>query len=423
MRVCRGVWEARVTGFFLRLAAVFCISVLVVSAQESSAPKRAARSKGRPTVVAPPIALTQGESAAQSTQSPVDDTRRAKPENLPTRNADKSPEAFERIVKSAGGRVDFVFADERPFKECHASTLVEAGDGALLCAWFGGDEEKADNVAIWLARYENDTWSMPVKVAKVNETPHWNPVLFRDPAHGTYLFFKVGREIPFWETNWMQTKDDGHTWSEPEELVAHDQGGRGPVKNKPVILHDKTWLAGASTEYKGWKAFADRSQDGGRTWVRSDDWQVDKTVIAGDGAIQPALWESSPGHVHAFVRTAAGFVGRVDSADGGRTWSPVHKTDLPNNNSGLDVLKLEDGKLVLIYNPVGENWGSRSPLNLAISSDNGETWKDYAALEDEKDMEFSYPAIVRTSTGVAVSYTWKRERIRVWEIPLKVLEH
>ncbi|NUM53321.1 MAG: exo-alpha-sialidase [Candidatus Hydrogenedentes bacterium] len=340
---------------------------------------------------------------------------------MPTRRADRSPGEFLRTVEAAGGRVDFVFADERPFKECHASTLVEAGDGALLCAWFGGDKEKADNVAIWMSRFKNKTWAMPVKVAKVNETAHWNPVLFRDPANGTYLFFKVGREIPFWETNWMQTKDDGHTWSEARELVAHDQGGRGPVRSKPIILHDKSWLAGASTEYKGWNAFADRSQDGGRTWVRSADWQIDKTVIAGDGAIQPTLWESSPGHVHAFVRTAAGFIGRVDSADGGRTWSPVHKTDLPNNNSGIDVLKLDDGKLVLIYNPVGKSWGSRSPLNLALSSDNGATWTDLAALEDEPEMEFSYPAVVRTKNGIAVSYTWKRERVRVWQIPLTAL--
>jgi predicted neuraminidase len=114
-------------------------------------------------------------------------------------------------------------------------------------------------------------------------------------------------------------------------------------------------------------------------------------------------------------------VGRVDSADGGRTWSPVQKTDLPNNNSGLDVVKLESGKLVLIYNPVSKNWGSRSPLNLALSSDNGKTWTDFAALEDERDMEFSYPAVVLTKTGIAVSYTWKRDRVRVWQIPLKAL--
>ena len=413
-------------GVSLRLIAVFCLIVLSAQAQNNSIPP-VGRSKGRPTVIAPPSNRAQPQSAKPATNEPqttekAEEPKPAKPENIPVRKADRSPEQFLKMVESAGGRSDFVFMDDRPFQQCHASTLVESGDGALLCAWFGGEKEKANDVAIWLARFKNGMWSMPVKVAKVNDTAHWNPVLFRDPKKGTYLFFKVGREIPLWETNWIQTKDDGHTWSEPAELVAHDQGGRGPVRCKPIILHDGTWLAGSSTEYKGWKAFADRSQDAGRTWVRSDDWQIDKSVIAGDGVIQPTLWESSPGHVHAFVRTTAGFIGRVDSADGGRTWSPVQKTDLPNNNSGIDVLQLADNRLVMIYNPVGKNWGGRSPLNLAISSDNGKTWTDFAALENEPEMEFSYPAIVATKGGIAVSYTWKRQRVRVWQIPLTILK-
>ncbi|MDZ4858395.1 MAG: exo-alpha-sialidase, partial [Candidatus Hydrogenedentes bacterium] len=174
--------------------------------------------------------------------------------------------------------------------------------------------------------------------------------------------------------------------------------------------------------YKGWKPFADRSQDSGRTWVRSETWAIDPAIIPGNGAIQPTLWESAPGKVHALLRTTAGRVGRTDSTDGGRTWSAVYLTDLPNNNSGLDVLKLDDGRLVLIYNPVGKDWGARSPLNLALSKDNGATWLDLAELEDEAEKEFSYPAVVRTTAGIAVSYTWKRDRIFVWQIPLAVLD-
>ena len=73
---------------------------------------------------------------------------------------------------------------------------------------------------------------------------------------------------------------------------------------------------------------------------------------------------------------------------------------------------------VLCLSTIQSQGCSRSPLNLALSSDNGVTWKDLAALEDEPGMEFSYPAVVRTSKGIAVSYTWKRQRIRVWQIPI-----
>jgi predicted neuraminidase len=94
---------------------------------------------------------------------------------------------------------------------------------------------------------------------------------------------------------------------------------------------------------------------------------------------------------------------------------------MPNNNSGIDVLGLEDGRVLLVYNPIGENWGARTPLNLAISNDNGATWEDRVSLETAEG-EYSYPGIVRTETGVAITYTWKRQRVRCWQIPLKAIE-
>ena len=47
---------------------------------------------------------------------------------------------------------------------------------------------------------------------------------------------------------------------------------------------------------------------------------------------------------------------------------------LPNPNSGIDVTKLDDGTLVLAYNPDDENWRELNPMTLAASNDNGETW-------------------------------------------------
>ena len=52
--------------------------------------------------------------------------------------------------------------------------------------------------------------------------------------------------------------------------------------------------------------------------------------------------------------------------------------------------------------------------------DNGMTWQNLGDLETERG-EYSYPAIAQTTRGVAVSYTWKRERIRCWQIPLASL--
>lgn len=311
---------------------------------------------------------------------------------------------------------DFVFGDDRPFAQCHASTLLRTDDGQFLVAWFGGTREKHDDVGIWISRGVPGNWSAPVEVAKIREDAHWNPVLFRDPSGNITLFFKVGKEIDYWETWYQVSSDNGRTWSEARELVPGDKGGRGPVRNKPIVLSDGTWLAPASNEREGvWNAFVDRSEDSGQSWRQSEFLKLNRDSVPGEGVIQPALWESEPGKVHMLLRSSAGVICRSDSEDYGRTWSPVYRTTLPNPNSGIDVTRLEDNTLVLIFNPDNENWGSRSPVSLAVSRDNGRTWDPIIELEKgaEED-EFSYPSVISFGDTVAVTYTWKRERIAFW---------
>ena len=86
---------------------------------------------------------------------------------------------------------------------------------------------------------------------------------------------------------------------------------------------------------------------------------------------------------------------------------------LPNNNSGLDVARTEEGLLALVCNPV-PGWGRpRTPLSVLLSSDNGNTWTHRLDLETAEG-EYSYPAVIATPRGLAITYTWKRERIAFW---------
>ncbi len=308
----------------------------------------------------------------------------------------------------------FLFEEQR-YPECHASTIIHLKNGEFIAAWFGGTEEKNNDVGIWMTKGKPGAWGKTFEVAKINNTPHWNPVLFQSAEGKIYLFFKEGKEIPQWET-WVKTSDDeGKTWSEARELVKGDHGGRGPVRNKMVILSDGTWLAGASNEQGMWNAFFDRSEDAGKTWKATPYLQIDRKEIAGKGIIQPTLWESAPGQVHALLRSTAGVICRSDSKDYGKTWSPVYKTSLPNPNSGIDAAKLSDGTLVLAYNPTTRDGGSRGKLALAISFDNGKTWPKKIDLEDGKeDEEFSYPAIISYNDSIAVTYTFNRKKIAYW---------
>jgi predicted neuraminidase len=311
---------------------------------------------------------------------------------------------------------EFVFAKNQPFIQCHASTVLHAPDGNFLIAWFGGTHEKHDDVGIWLTKGKPGRWSKPVEIAKLREDPHWNPVLFRRADGTIILYFKVGKTIDHWETWYKTSSDNGETWTDAKELVEGDKGGRGPVRNKPIILSDGTWLAPASDEKKGvWNAFVDRSEDGGNTWTASPFFVVNRDSIPEEGVIQPTLWESSPGNVHALLRSSAGVICRSDSKDYGKTWSTVYKTTLPNPNSGIDLTKFEDGTLALVYNRDGKNWGARRPIAVAISTDNGKTWPTSVDLETGNgEDEFSYPSIIHTGDTIALTYTWKRESIAFW---------
>ena len=228
----------------------------------------------------------------------------------------------------------------------------------------------------------------------------------------------LGVHIYDWKTMRRDSFDGGETFSPPSELVPGDaSGGRGPVKNKPILLSDGAILAPASHESadERWRAFADRSDDGGRTFTVSAYFA---TADASVKLIQPSFWEDKNG-VHAFIRSDQGVIYRADSADLGRTWGMAYPTALPNNNAGLDLARLPDGRLLLASNPVGENWGKRTPLTLSVSEDGGSTFRRLLDLETEDDpasprsarYEFSYPAVLADGQRVYITYTHRRERI------------
>ena len=310
----------------------------------------------------------------------------------------------------------FIIDENRPTASCHASTVAKTSKG-LIAAWFGGSKEGAPDVDIYLSRYRDGQWSDPEKVSAEPGIAHWNPVLFAAGDHVT-LFYKVGVHIYDWKTMRRDSFDGGETFSPPSELVPGDaSGGRGPVKNKPILLSDGAILAPASHESADgrWRAFADRSDDGGRTFTVSAYFA---TADASVKLIQPSFWEDKNG-VHAFIRSDQGVIYRADSADLGRTWGMAYPTALPNNNAGLDLARLPDGRLLLASNPVGENWGKRTPLTLSVSEDGGSTFRRLLDLETEDDpasprsarYEFSYPAVLADGQSVYITYTHRRERI------------
>jgi len=308
---------------------------------------------------------------------------------------------------------DFVF-EHAPFQSCHASTIVETSEGEFLAAWFGGSREGASDVAIWMARFSGGRWSQPANVASEPGVPSWNPVLFRAQDNRIWLFYKFGPSPSTWTGAYKISSDNGITWSDPVRLPA---GMLGPIKDKPIQLVNGDIVAGTSVEsYQSWSGWIERSTDDGKTWSKHGP-----IVIPGApyGLIQPTLVELRPNVLRLFARTRQGFIYKADSPDGGRTWTTASPTPLPNPNSGIDCVRLKDGRILMVYNHSSHG---RSPLNVAVSSDGGETWSPLLQLENDPG-EFSYPAVIQASNGdVHITYTWKRERIKHVVIPAEFLK-
>ncbi len=316
---------------------------------------------------------------------------------------------------------EYVIDEFCPTPSCHASTVLPLDDGTVIAAWFGGEAEGNDNVDIWIARRIDGEWGKPECISADKGVSHWNPVLFRKKDGSVILFFKVGKKISDWQTFAVTSSDGGASWSEPYELVPGDaSGGRGPVKNKPLRMADGTVLAPASSEQPTWLPFIDISYDDCVTWEKQGIIDSKKTRGVPVPMIQPTLWESAPGKVHAILRTSVRHAYRSDSEDGGKTWCKAYPAPVKNNNSGLDVTKMPDGSLILISNPVAKNWGDRAPLTLMRSTDNGNTWEEIFVLERRHDHEdeFSYPAIVNVGNVLHITYTWQRKKVAYWEIKI-----
>jgi alpha-L-rhamnosidase len=308
---------------------------------------------------------------------------------------------------------EFIF-EKASFPQSHASTIAETPDG-LIAAWFGGTKEGNKDVCIWTSRLINNKWTAPEKVADgiLNDSTRYacyNPVLYYANNGELLLFYKIGPNVAGW-TGWMKrSTDNGKTWSKREALP---DGFLGPIKNKPVLIGN-TLLCPSSTEKNGWKAHIEYTTDYGKTWTKSADVNDGKKF----SAIQPSILKYKDGRLQILCRSQNRTINQSWSSDGGKTWSAMTASELPNNNSGTDAVTLKDGRQLIVYNHVKpadslpRGKGARTPLNVAISKD-GIKWYAALILEDSPISQYSYPSVIQSKDGmVHIVYTWRREKIK-----------
>ncbi len=291
----------------------------------------------------------------------------------------------------------------------HVASLAEAPNGDVLYTFYAGTREGADDVATYQSRLRTPVrgWAEPRVIFDEPDRPDGNAVLWVDGGT-TYLFFStiMGEGWTDAELRMISSEDSGHTWSEPEQ-IREEWGwlfGTRPFRmsNGEVIvpIYDEvSWSSGWYLPGEDYTSWVPLPSDDEAQWPTSPN-----------GAIQPATVELDDGHLLTYMRTRDGAIYQTESFDYGRTWTEAERTDLPNNDARVDLIKLDSGNLLLAYNPTEDD---RDVLRLSLSEDDGQTWSHHVDVENDPSFEFSYPYLIQSDNGeIHLGYTHRRESMR-----------
>jgi hypothetical protein len=172
------------------------------------------------------------------------------------------------------------------------------------------------------------------------------------------------------------------------------------TRNKPLILGNRILLPLYSDGLN--LSLVAITEDFGKTWSFSEP-------ILGGGAIQPTLALNRDGSITMLMRDNGPAPKRLMksiSRDGGRTWSSVEDTDIPNPGTAADVVVLKSGNWALVLNDIEEG---RHRLSVWLSTDEGKSWPYHREIVNGKPnsaVRGHYPAIIQGKDGIIhISYT------------------
>ena len=307
-----------------------------------------------------------------------------------------------------------------PEPKAHSGTLAELPDGRLVAAWYAGSGEGARDVAIHLStRGPDGQWSAPRSIFRREEVAEsmqrhvhslGNPLLLTDDSGRLGLLF-VSIAAGKWSGSSMNlswSSDGGETWTNPEKLTLNPLANLSALpRNPPVALRGGGWAVPIYEEFFG--RFPEV------LWIRPHD-SADLAAVSrmadGMSVFQPSVAVLSADRALAFYRDDSG-TGRVflaASTDRGRTWSEGRASDLPNVDSGVCALRLPDGRLLCAVNDSTSR--KRENLRLALSADEGVTWRYIATLAEEPRENFDYPYMILGRDGrVRMLYSSRGTRI------------
>jgi predicted neuraminidase len=304
-----------------------------------------------------------------------------------------SSQFLPTLIQTVPGSKPFFtsgFASTGKTRLVHAPAMVELGDGRIMAFWFAGSREGAADVVIHSSVYSPNTmkWAEEKTVTSRLRTQTdvhryvrklGNPVPIRDAAGKLWLFYVSA--VGGWSTsaiNLMTSADEGEHWSRARRLVTSPFLNLSTlVKTPPFFFRDGTLGLPVYHEMLGKFSELLRLDKNGKVISK-------QRLSYGRQTLQPLLLIENEHDALALMRYAGPPPRRarqVASQDGGKHWSALEPSELPNPDSAMAGVTLAGGSLLVILN---HNEVRRDELSLVLSNDKGRHWRVLYRFEDER---------------------------------------
>lgn len=158
------------------------------------------------------------------------------------------------------------------------------------------------------------------------------------------------------------------------------------------------------------------SDDDGKTWRHTRTYEPPKDEKGQPVALQePGVVELKDGRLYLYARTFLGRQWQAFSKDGGETWDEFGPSPIFGPRGPATIKRLSSGKLLLVWNDheghpeyakIGPKWlvGTRAPLTIAVSDDEGRSWTNRKTIESDIRGFFCYFAALETDDAILLHY-------------------
>lgn len=320
------------------------------------------------------------------------------------------------------------------------ATMIRRSSGELVI-FFINRPGDANKMMVIRSHDDGISWSEPAVAFDLPGQAYYANQVLEDDQGTLHVVFHLfssgangyrGRHLDLWHTQKRLDAD----WEKPKKIY---DGYVGSMRGFIQLSNGRLLLAFArampAREQKpapgaadyGWnETIACYSDDHGDTWELSPgtvNIEVDPTNITRYGGVEPAIIQLTDGRVWMLVRTNKGQLYESFSGDGGSTWSQPQPTPFISSDSPATLLRLGDGRLVILWS-ANQRYddqrsyanGGREVLHAAISSDDGKTWKGFREVlvspvssAEKGDRGTAYPSAVENSGGKVVFVSGQAE--------------